>query len=193
MRRKTDIFSLTFLQTAHAARPQGQQAQFRPEGHENPRLVLDFNHLYFEIISDFEFMSINYPTLSAAADLAHFRHIRHFKHLYPLCPSTTVEIALQIHSILTNKPNFRNDKMNIKAFITMRYGNLDTLIGQKTKPIQTQFKPIKAKINSIKANSNPIQTQFRKVNGLDNNLCNWYINPSEFLYGQIVKIGKRNI
>ena len=49
MRRKMDIFIFHFLQTASAARPQGQQAQFRPESRENPRLVLNLNHLYFEI------------------------------------------------------------------------------------------------------------------------------------------------
>jgi len=56
-------------------------------------------------------------------------------------PSTTVEIALQIHSILTNKPNF------------MRFSpENDDLTKNKpnSNPIQTQFKP----------NSNPIQSQF---------------------------------
>ena len=61
---------------------------------------------------------------------------------------------------MQNKPNFGNDKMNINTFITMRYGNLDALMGAKTKPKQTQFKPNKAnnKANKAKnkANSNPI-------------------------------------
>ncbi len=42
---------------------------------------------------------------------------------------------------MQNKPNFRNNKININAFVTMRYANLNTGSGQKTKPIQTQFNP----------------------------------------------------
>ena len=41
---------------------------------------------------------------------------------------------------MQNKANFRNGKMNINTFVTIRYGNLGALMGQKTKPIQTQFK-----------------------------------------------------
>jgi hypothetical protein len=46
---------------------------------------------------------------------------------------------------MQNKPNFRNDKMNITAYITMRYVNLDAWWEEKTNP--------------IKAKTNPIQTQ----------------------------------
>ena len=42
---------------------------------------------------------------------------------------------------MQNKANLRNDKMNINAFITMRYANSYTGSGQKTKPKQTQLKP----------------------------------------------------
>jgi len=94
---------------------------------------------------------------------------------------------------MQNKPNLRNDILNVNLFTTKVYEENGHSGHEKTKPIQTQFKPIKAKINPIKAKTNPIQTQFQKVNGLDNNLRNCYINLSEFLYGQIVKIGKRNI
>ena len=46
----------------------------------------------------------------------------------------------QTHSILTNKPNFENDKMNITLDMTSIYEILPAGSGQKTKPIQTQFK-----------------------------------------------------
>jgi len=110
-------------------------------------------------------MNINYPTLSAAADLAHFRH---FSSLFTVSRSTFVEIALQIHSILTNKPNF------------MRFSpeNDDlTKNKPKTNPIQTQFperpklmqsvyiKRIKRKMRiwakKNKPKTNPIQSQFQ--------------------------------
>ena len=42
---------------------------------------------------------------------------------------------------MQNKPNFRNDKMNITLDMTMYYEILSAGSGQKTKPIQTQFKP----------------------------------------------------
>jgi len=49
---------------------------------------------------------------------------------------------------MQNKPNFRNDKMNINIDKISNYGNLAPLAGSKNKansnPIQTQFKPIKA-------------------------------------------------
>jgi len=71
--------------------------------------------------------------------LAHFRHFRHLRHfirrggfssLFTKVCSTTVEIALQIHSILTNKPNF------------------------------PRFSPKNDDLTKNKPNSNPIQTQF---------------------------------
>jgi len=75
-------------------------------------------------------------------------------------PSTTVEIALQIHSILTNKPNLRNDKMDINAFETMSYVNLGAWRVGKTKPIQTQFKANLSQFKPIKPKTNPKQSQF---------------------------------
>ena len=54
---------------------------------------------------------------------------------------------------MQNKPNFGNDKMNINLDITTCYKILSAGSGQKTKPIQTQFKANKAK---NKPNSNPI-------------------------------------
>ena len=72
-----------------------------------------------------------------------------------------------------------------------RYENSGTCWIGKTKPIQTQFKPNKAKnkpnLTQFKAKTKPISND---INDLDNNLPNCYISLSEFLYGQIVKIGK---
>jgi len=106
-------------------------------------------------------MSIQNPTLSAEADLAHFRHFSHFRRfrrfvrlggfisLFTHYPSTTVEIALQIHSILTNKPKVKYPKININTYITMRYVHAGHLVIQTNKAKQTQFKP---KQTQFKAN-----------------------------------------
>jgi len=59
---------------------------------------------------------------------------------------------------MQNKPNFRNDKMNITLDMTRNYKILYRSPGQKTKPIQTQFKPIQTQLKPIKAKTNPIQT-----------------------------------
>jgi len=111
-----------------------------------------------------------YPTLSAAADLAHFSH---FRHLCPLCPfeplhqpakrpgirqprklNSTKEYVRIYKLFMQNKPNFRNDKMNISTFIAMRYVNLDTGSGQKTNPIQTQFNPIQTQSQMLQDSPN---------------------------------------
>ncbi len=86
-------------------------------------------------------MSIENPTL------AHFRHFSHFRH-----SSTSVEIALQIHSILTNKPKVKYTKINVNTYETRRYMHMGHLV------IQTN----KANSNPIKAKTNPIQSQFSK-------------------------------
>jgi len=106
-------------------------------------------------------MSIENPTLSAAADLAHFRHYRHFRHLirrggfsslFTNVCSTTVEIALQISSILTNKPKVKYAKINVSSYFARGYVHAGHLV------IQTN----KANSNPIKAKTNPIQTQLSK-------------------------------
>jgi hypothetical protein len=60
--------------------------------------------------------------------------------------STPVERALQIHPFLTNKANFQKSQMNVSNDITMEYEQMDTWSHgknkAKTKPIQTQTKPI---------------------------------------------------
>jgi len=71
---------------------------------------------------------------------------------------------------MQNKANFRNDKMNINSFVTNKYEILPAGSDQKTKPIQTQFKPNQsqfwAKIKGVKAKTNPIQTQFKPKQSL---------------------------
>ncbi len=56
--------------------------------------------------------------------------------------STTVENSLQINPFYAKQSQFQKYKMNINTFDAMRYGILDTLMGGKTKPKQTQLKPI---------------------------------------------------
>jgi hypothetical protein len=112
------------------------------------------SHLDFDIVSDFEFMgnmSINYPTLA---------HFRHFSSLYTNLRSTLVENIRQITPFYAKQTQFQKWQKNINTYLTMRYENLDTLMGQKTKPKQTQFKPIQTQFKpnkaNNKANSNPI-------------------------------------
>ena len=89
---------------------------------------------------------------------------------------------------MQNKPNFRNDKMNITLDMTSSCGILPRSKGQKTKPIQTQFKPNKAKnkpnLSQNKANSKPISND---INGLDNNLPNCYISFLSFYMDKLLK------
>ncbi len=80
--------------------------------------------------------------------------------------STTVENSLQINPFYAKQTQFQKWQKNINTYLTMRYRNLDTLMGVKTKPkqtqlkpIQTQFKPNKAK---NKANSKPIKPNFKR-------------------------------
>jgi hypothetical protein len=61
----------------------------------------------------------------------------------------------QIHSILTNKANLRNGKMDITLDMTSNYKNLSTGSGQKTKPIQTQLKPKQTQFKANKAKNKP--------------------------------------
>ncbi len=56
---------------------------------------------------------------------------------------------------MQNKPNFRNDKMNITLDMTSNYETLPTGSGQETKPIQTQFKANKAKNKPNQSQSQP--------------------------------------
>jgi hypothetical protein len=82
--------------------------------------------------------------------------LRLFKTLY-YCRETVTDVmsAIQIRPFLTNKANFRKSQMNVTAFITRNYEQMDTWSNgknkPKTNPIQSQYK----------ANTNPIQSQFK--------------------------------
>ncbi len=67
---------------------------------------------------------------------------------------TLVVSALQNHLFMQNEPNFRKSQMNVNKVLTMNYDIKDTWWSGKTKPIQSQFKP-------IKANKMPKQSQFK--------------------------------
>jgi len=86
------------------------------------------------------FTSIKNPTLSAAADLAHFRHFSSLFTNSPLyiCrePSTNQLLFMQ------NKPNSPNVQFYINIYDTKDYKNFIPLAGQKNKPNQTQTNPI---------------------------------------------------
>ncbi len=100
-------------------------------------------------LGELPIMSIENPTLSAAADLAHFRHFSHFSSLLSIFPSTTVEIALQIRLFMQNKPKVKSAKINVNSFVTSIYELHGQLVIQTNKPKQTQFKP---KQTQFKAN-----------------------------------------
>jgi hypothetical protein len=74
--------------------------------------------------------------------------------------STPVENVRQITSFYAKQTQFQKCKMNISTILAMRYENLGTLMGGKTKPKQTQLKPIQTQFKANKAknkpNSNPI-------------------------------------
>ena len=61
---------------------------------------------------------------------------------------------------MQNKANFRTIIIVVSSFLTSEYEILSRLSGQKTKPIQTQFKANKAK---NKPNSNPNKANYRKT------------------------------
>ncbi len=53
---------------------------------------------------------------------------------------------------MQNKPNLRNDEMNVSSFITKDYENRTLSERGKNKPNQTQLKPIQSQSKPIKAN-----------------------------------------
>jgi hypothetical protein len=105
-------------------------------------------------------MSINYPTLSAAADLTHFRH---FSSLFTHFPSTTVENVRQITPFYAKQTQFQKWQNEHKYFLNnkiRKFRHFDECQNKaKTNPIKANSNPIKANSNPIKANSNPIQSQ----------------------------------
>ena len=91
-------------------------------------------------------MRIENPTLSAAADLAHFRHFKHFSSFFTNLPLHLSRELYKSTLFMQNKPNFRKAKMNLSCLYTKEYKNFIPLAGQKNKP-----------------NSNPIKPNFKKA------------------------------
>jgi hypothetical protein len=95
-------------------------------------------------------MSIHNPTLSAAADLAHFRHFSHFSSLLTNLRSTTVENVRQINPFYAKQSQFQKRQNEYNLRHNKQLQDFVPLSGAKK---QTQFKANKAK---NKPNSNPI-------------------------------------
>ena len=95
--------------------------------------------------------SIENPTLSAAADLAHFRHFSSLFTLSPLyiCRESSTNQLL----FMQNKPNFRKSQMNVSIFSQMAYENKNDWTLGKNKPNSNPNKP----------NSNPNKPNLRKA------------------------------
>ena len=89
---------------------------------------------------------MKHQTLAHFSHFSHFRHYGNFSSLLTNVCSTTVEIALQIHSILTNKPKVKYTKFNVTSCMTGIYAQVGHLVIQTNKPNLSQNKP----------NSNPI-------------------------------------
>ncbi len=74
---------------------------------------------------------------------------------------------------MQNEPKFRKVKLNVNKVLTRDYDQMDTWSIRKTKPIQSQSKPIKANSKPIQSQLKPIkanQSQF-KPNFRDNICC----------------------
>ncbi len=69
---------------------------------------------------------------------------------------TDVRKTLQINLFMQNKANFRKVKLNVNKVLTRNYDQLDTWSIRKTKPIQSQSKPIKANKMLKQSQTNPI-------------------------------------
>ena len=64
---------------------------------------------------------------------------------------------------MENKANFQKVKLNVNEVLTKDYVQMDTWSIRKTKPIQSQLKPIKANQSQYYAKTNPIQTQTNPI------------------------------
>jgi len=95
------------------------------------------SHLDFDIVSDLD--------------------IRISSLCYIISTNSYVRIYKQI---MQNKPNLRNDKMNITLDMTSKYTILSCLAGPKNK---ANSKPIKPKTNPIQSQFNPKQTQLKPI------------------------------
>ncbi len=80
--------------------------------------------------------------------LVHFRHFRRLRRFVSLYYN-----IFPTHLFMQNKAKVKSAKINVSSFMTSKYVYVGHLVIQTTKPIQSQFKP-------IKANPKPIQSQF---------------------------------
>jgi hypothetical protein len=89
-------------------------------------------------------MTIENPTLSTAADLAHFRHFSHFRHSfnYNIFP---------IHSIMQNEANFPHFSSK-NACLTQKRSQFEP----NSNPNESNFGPI----SGGQSQNEPKQTQF---------------------------------
>ncbi|MBL7145038.1 MAG: hypothetical protein ISS76_12460 [Phycisphaerae bacterium] len=81
-----------------------------------------------------------------------------------LCYINSTNSYVRIYKqIMQNKPNYKRSQMNLSSFVTSKYEIFSAGSGQKTKPIQSQFKANlsqnKPNSNPIKANTNPIASR----------------------------------
>ncbi len=85
------------------------------------------------------FTSIENPTLSAAADLAHFRHFSSLFTLLPLyiCRDASTNQLL----FMQNKPNLVRRRRIANSVYTRNYKNFIPLAGYKNKPNSNPIKP----------------------------------------------------
>ena len=94
-----------------------------------------------------------------------------------LCYINSTKDYVRIYKqIMQNKPNFRSAQMNINTIVTMRYVNLGTWRGTKTKPIQSQNKPNLSQFKANLTQNKPNQTQlFQRVSIAFESLNFWEI------------------
>ncbi len=76
-------------------------------------MVLNLDHLDFEIVSDFDIR------------ISHFAGIG---------PSTSVEDSLQIRLFLQNKPKVKYAQINVSPFMISKYYIMDIWLSGKNKP-----------------------------------------------------------
>jgi len=104
--------------------------------------LLNFVHLYFDIVLDLELRISDFAALGI---------------------STTVVSALQIHPFLQNKANFQKTQMDVTYCLTTNYEQRTMKYEIKnkanSKPIQSQFKP---NFSQKYAKTNPIKANFER-------------------------------
>ena len=103
---------------------------------------------------------------------------------YPLYAINSTNSYVRIYKLfMQNKANFRNDKMNITFDMTSNYKILSCQRGQKTNPIQTQFKPNQSQFWAKIKGAKPKQSQFKANSFRLKSTLNFYdcFYPAVFL------------